>query len=235
MTKRHNERDQIGVLHYVTLNIRERKHAFSRDENARAALIALREHCDRHPAKLVAYVVMPEHLHFINNPRLGDCERFLSHYKSRVTNEIIQIARNNSWENVLSWLKMPEGQNQLWQEGKHSFHLYSDRLIWQKIDYIHNNPFRAGLVAMQMNIPTPVFGPGIPVLARRWYRSIEISGGKGLKGFMGRARGMEIELGFISGLPHPSKQCCSFQTVLSLQTVLSFAPFQSSVINRVVT
>ena len=33
-----------------------------------------------------------------------------------------------------------------WQVGNHAIELYSSRFIWEKVNYIHQNPVRAGLV-----------------------------------------------------------------------------------------
>jgi len=41
----------------------------------------------------------------------------------------------------------PEGQfHQVWQEGFKTFPLWSEWMIWQKINYIHANPVKARLV-----------------------------------------------------------------------------------------
>jgi hypothetical protein len=35
---------------------------------------------------------------------------------------------------------------QFWTHGNHAEHIYSDKFIEQKLEYIHNNPVRAGIV-----------------------------------------------------------------------------------------
>ncbi len=35
---------------------------------------------------------------------------------------------------------------QIWQQDNHPITLYSEKVIWEKADYIHNNPVRAGIV-----------------------------------------------------------------------------------------
>lgn len=34
----------------------------------------------------------------------------------------------------------------MWQDGNRPMVLYSNKFIWQKLDYIHNNPVEAGIV-----------------------------------------------------------------------------------------
>ena len=36
---------------------------------------------------------------------------------------------------------------QLWQYGNHPEEIYTNRFIWSKLDYIHLNPVRAGIVS----------------------------------------------------------------------------------------
>jgi len=146
MNQRFNCPDRIGVLHYVTINIRQHRRIFDHDELARHALTLLRKACDNYPAKLVAYVVMPTHLHFIANPHDGKASAFVQKYKPSVTLMVHTVAREMDWKDILRWLLIPDRREHLWQEGKHDFHLWSEKLIWQKIDYIHNNPIRWGLV-----------------------------------------------------------------------------------------
>lgn len=92
MTKRFNAPNKRCVLHYLTINVREKKRLFLKEEYAHPALQLLREYCDSYPSRLIAYVLMPEHLHAIINPKDGMVDRFLSLYKPSVTKKIEDIA-----------------------------------------------------------------------------------------------------------------------------------------------
>jgi hypothetical protein len=35
---------------------------------------------------------------------------------------------------------------QLWQQGSHPEEIFSDEMMWQKLEYTHNNPLRRGYV-----------------------------------------------------------------------------------------
>ena len=39
-----------------------------------------------------------------------------------------------------------DSSHQVWQEGFHPQQLYSEDVLRQKVDYLHHNPVRAGLV-----------------------------------------------------------------------------------------
>jgi len=60
----------------------------------------------------------------------------------------------------------PDGHRQLWQDGKHDLFLYSDWMIWQKINYIHNNPIKRGLVERAIDYPYSSFAACYDVPAR---------------------------------------------------------------------
>jgi len=157
MAKRFDRHGRQGVLHYLTINVRDRRQAFRSDAFARAAAIALRRHCDEHPAKLIAYVIMPDHLHCIVNPRDGDITRWLAQFKPAVTLRVQEIAEAMRLSRILDWLRTAQGTSSLWQDGKHNFHLYSERLIWQKIHYIHTNPIARGLAPTAAAYPYSSF------------------------------------------------------------------------------
>jgi putative transposase len=65
------------------------------------------------------------------------------------------IAENKN-ENRKEWMlwmfgragsKNPNNKNfQFWQQDNHPIELFNNALIQQKLEYIHNNPVRAGLV-----------------------------------------------------------------------------------------
>ncbi len=154
MVKRFNRNGRQGVLHYVTMNTRNRCKVFKSEVNARATCIKMRHICNIYQAKLVAYVVMPEHIHFIVNPRDGDINSFISKLKPAITQCIHKIAEEQQNQLVLAWLfDVNKRCNSIWQDSKYNFHLYTDKLIWQKINYIHTNPIARKLVTSAHEYP----------------------------------------------------------------------------------
>ncbi len=166
MSQRFNRPDSAGVLHYVTLNVRERRPIFSRGAYASEILVILRAVCDEYPAKLVAYVVMPNHLHFIAHPKDGQLSHFLTRFKPAATKGVDALAAMKNHEKARAWLRTPQGRS-LWQDGKHSLHLWSEKLIRQKINYIHDNPVRSGLVTQPADYPWSSYGAFVPESGHR--------------------------------------------------------------------
>ena len=181
--KRLIRNNKQGVLHFLELNVRDGRAAFRSDLCARLAVSLLRQYCDRHPAKLAAYVVMPTHIHSIINPHDGDAIRFVRDYKAAMTLAIDKLAEEYQWEATRAWLRQTsDGHRQFWQDGKYDLHVWSDRLIWQKIDYIHNNPLKAGLVRRANEYPYSSFNawygtPGevlVPIDKEFWWEDMEL-------------------------------------------------------------
>ncbi len=161
MAQRLNSPDLSGALHFVTLNVRDRKRAFARAGYAEMVLCELRFECDRHPATLAAYVVMPDHLHFLIGPQDGKVSRFLARFKPGVTLKLDALATQNARFKEQEWLA-EKGKRELWQDGKHSIPLYSPAWIREKIEYIHANPVRAGLVESPGEFLFSSFGAYFP-------------------------------------------------------------------------
>ncbi|MBX3164825.1 MAG: hypothetical protein KF900_10110 [Bacteroidetes bacterium] len=42
--------------------------------------------------------------------------------------------------------KQGNKNHKFWQEGNHAIELYNEKFVWDKINYIHNNPVEAGYV-----------------------------------------------------------------------------------------
>lgn len=161
MARRLNSVDLVGNLHFVTVNVRDRKTPFTRPEYAQMILNLLRFECDRHPATLVAYVAMPDHLHFLIGPEDGEVSRFLRRFKPNGTRNLDALAAQNGRQNDRNWL-MEKGKRELWQDGKYSLPLYSPDWVRQKIEYIHGNPVHRGLVENSLDYLYSSFGAYFP-------------------------------------------------------------------------
>jgi len=123
------------------------------------SLAYLREHKQ---TQLNAYVVMPTHLHAVLWPQedvnLSDVLRDFKRFTSR------SIAKEATRQGDRQFLDafaaarqhgraQDESQYQVWQEGSHPEAIYTPDFAYQKINYIHANPVRAGLVAAPEDWP----------------------------------------------------------------------------------
>jgi putative transposase len=101
--------------------------------------------------KIFAYVVMDNHIHLVvASERLSE---IIKEFKSYTAREIVRLARQDKKSWLLSQLQFhkpdhkTDSRHQVWQEGFHPQQIFSEEVLHQKVDYLHHNPVRAGLVA----------------------------------------------------------------------------------------
>ena len=87
-----------------------------------------RRNCERFAVKILAYVIMPDHVHMlIWAERADNIMRFLQRVLGQTSK------------------RLKPGTGGLWKERPRVFPVYSDVMVRQKIEYIHANPVRRGL------------------------------------------------------------------------------------------
>ena len=137
MAKKWTNRIMPGALHFVTGSVIDRKPIFKQEKYCRAFLEELQKLRTERECKLIAFVLMPDHPHFILNPKGGDIQTATGILKSFSAKRIVELAPEREF------LKGEE--NQVWQESFKALPLWSGWMIKQKIDYIHANPVKADL------------------------------------------------------------------------------------------
>ena len=99
---------------------------------------------DQQRLKILAYVILENHLHFIASGE--QLAKDVGMFKSYTARSIIDwleqrhvktLLRHFKWEKAAH--KM-DREYQVWQEGSHPQRIHSDEMMWQKIEYTHNNP-----------------------------------------------------------------------------------------------
>jgi REP element-mobilizing transposase RayT len=99
---------------------------------------------------------MTNHIHFVAASENGSLSNILRDFKSFTATKIMDAISKNIQESRNEWLQAqyryygdnsPQKQiNQFWKHDNHPFYLYSNEMIQQKVNYIHNNPVKAGFV-----------------------------------------------------------------------------------------
>jgi len=100
--------------------------------------------------KILAWVILENHLHWIGvGPQLS---RRVGEFKSFTATSILKqlkAAGSKTLLQELAYYKLRhkvDQEHQLWQEGSHPQIIETEEMMWQKIEYIHNNPLRRGYV-----------------------------------------------------------------------------------------
>ena len=115
-------------------------------------------HCIDNKGLLVhGWVIMTNHLHMIISrngvPSLSDIMRDFKKFTSTEIIKEIEINPKESRKRWMLWLFKSAGEAnsrnkkyQFWQQDNHPEELFSNIFMDQKLDYIHMNPVRAGIV-----------------------------------------------------------------------------------------
>lgn len=105
---------------------------------------------------IYAYVIMSNHLHLIARAKEGyKLSGIIRDFKKFTSKKLFESLKTSNDPRKI-WMKnlfLESGEKnpnntfiQLWQQHNHPIELYSNKVIDQKMDYIHNNPLKAGIV-----------------------------------------------------------------------------------------
>ena len=105
--------------------------------------------------QIYAYVIMPDHIHLIAEGK--ELSKHVSSFKSFSARQIIDYLISQGRTHELSTFRnlklahKKDREHQVWSEGFHPKQISSDEMMEQKINYIHHNPVKAGLVANELD------------------------------------------------------------------------------------
>ena len=136
--------------HFMTSIIVVWLPVFSYPEFANVVLDSWRFLQTQREIDILAWVIMENHLHWIAvGPKLS---RRVGESKSFAATSILKLMEQKGTKTLLQELQYyklkhkSDQQHQLWQEGSHPEMIETEAMLWQKIEYIHNNPVRRGYV-----------------------------------------------------------------------------------------
>ncbi len=103
---------------------------------------ALKNRVDRQQVTIYAFVIMPNHMHFIWQLHDGIIkENYQRDFLKFTARSLLNFMRMN--ENVLAeQLKITaaDRKHQVWKRNSLSIDLFTEKVFLQKLNYIHNNP-----------------------------------------------------------------------------------------------
>ena len=115
-------------------------------------LVASLLHCRAQMGlQIHAWVILDNHFHAIlSGPDLAETLGAMRRYTAHALLEQIATERREWLLNQLAYYKAAHktgSQHQVWQEGLHPQAMAGDEMMLQKLDYLHHNPVKRGLVA----------------------------------------------------------------------------------------
>ena len=145
-----------AIAHFVTFSVVGWVDVFSR-ESYKEIFVDSLKHCQENKGlKLHAWVIMTNHVHLIissESNKLQDIVRDLKKYTSKKITAAIQ---ENPTESRKEWMLNLFGyagknnannkDHQFWKQDYHPIELNSAAKLKERLDYLHENPVRSGLV-----------------------------------------------------------------------------------------
>ncbi len=132
-----------SYAHYVTFSCYKRRRFLDPDKCKRIAIGRMGSQLAHQDGLCAGFVVMPDHVHAaIWFPREFQISLFINKWKELSSREIHRLFLRQ----FPKYLEKVGGERTIWQPKYYDFNIYSDRKLREKVDYMHNNPVRAGLV-----------------------------------------------------------------------------------------
>lgn len=157
MSTRYKIQDPEG-LYFLTMTTVGWIDVFTR-KSYRDIIIGSLQFCqEKKGLQLYAYVIMSNHIHLIAKADEGlHLTNILADFKKHTARKIIDEMLTSEKESrkdwllyQMAWYAKQNGRHdqdyQLWQSDNHPVLLASPKFIYQKLNYIHNNPVEAGIV-----------------------------------------------------------------------------------------
>ena len=123
---------------------------FTRTETVQILLDSFQYLQTHHNFTIHSYVILENHLHFISSS--NDQSKHIKQFKSFTARQIIDYLKQKQVEMLLQQLSYYKARHkrqsdyQLWQEGSHPQQIQNYETMYQKVEYIHNNPVKRGYV-----------------------------------------------------------------------------------------
>ncbi|HMJ07528.1 MAG TPA: transposase [Pyrinomonadaceae bacterium] len=134
--------------YYLTSVTKDRLPIFQTDKVKKIVADALDE--ARRSARILifAYVIMPDHTHIITDGSrsISEVLRYMNGISAK---RVIDYLKENNYETSLGKLRQEQKErgykHSVWQHHPDAFRLTAEETFMQKVNYIHQNPVRAGL------------------------------------------------------------------------------------------
>ena len=148
-------RDKEGI-HFITFAVMEWVDIFTRIDYCTILIDSIRFCQKEKGLVLYAWCLMSNHIHMVVSAKNNDTSDILRDFKKFTSKRICKAILEHRGESRKKWMldifrqageKNSRNTNfQFWQQDNHPIQLLTPSFSRQKIDYIHNNPVKAGIV-----------------------------------------------------------------------------------------
>jgi REP element-mobilizing transposase RayT len=147
-------RDQ-SLPHFLTFTVVDWVDIFSRKIYKDIVIESL-DFCQKNKGLIVhGYVIMSNHIHVIFQAESGNLSDLIRDFKVFTAKKILETIEKGP-ESRADWMlkrfefaarsNSRNSRFQFWRYGNHPEEIFSDKFFQQKLNYIHMNPVKAGIV-----------------------------------------------------------------------------------------
>lgn len=143
-------------LYFVSFAVVYWLDVFTRNEYKDILINSLTYCQENKGMEIVAYCIMSNHVHLIFRSEAGNPAKLLGDFKRFTSKKIVEAIKENLRESRKEFFlaQFKEAalttsnvkKYQFWRHDNKPIELWSNAVIQEKIDYIHNNPVEAGIV-----------------------------------------------------------------------------------------
>ena len=134
---------------YLTAVAKDRLPVFRTDTIKAITCKALDEARKSGRFAIYAYVIMPDHLHAITDSAIKP-SKVLQYINGIISRRVIDHLKEHGHNASLLKLRRESGARghmySLWEHHNNTLPIFSEDMFMQKVNYIHQNPVRAGLI-----------------------------------------------------------------------------------------
>ncbi|PCJ28050.1 MAG: transposase [Flavobacteriales bacterium] len=144
------------VPYYLTFQVVGWADIFSRKSYRDIVIDSLRYCRDVKGMELYAYVIMTNHVHIVMRSKHNDLSGLVRDFKKYTSKKILNLVNYSGTESRKEWLEIVfeyhakynkrVGNKQLWTHENHAVEMDNNEIMESRVNYIHNNPVRAGWV-----------------------------------------------------------------------------------------
>jgi putative transposase len=134
--------------HFVTFSTHQRRRFLS-PERARDIIVEVLQGClERHRASCHGFVIMPNHVHaLLTVDTTSTLSKFILAWKKTGSHRLKQFYA----EKMTNYQTQCPPDCPIWQARFYDFNVASPAKLHEKLDYMHHNPVKAGLVAREVD------------------------------------------------------------------------------------
>ena len=130
-------------IHFVTFSCYKRRKHLQHDQAKRIVIGTMGSRLAMQQGLCLGFVIMPDHVHaLLWFPETLQLSQFMSKWKE-LTSKTLKTILSDRFPNYWSQIDSSEP---IWQPRYYGFNIWSRAKVEEKLDYMHLNPVRAGLV-----------------------------------------------------------------------------------------